>query len=150
VPPAVAPRSRARRWASFGTTADVGIRTTAPTAEGVFEAAGLGMIALMTDLRRVRSVETRVLTARGNDPSALLVAYLSELLGLAHGDGFLPRSITVRLTGRPPTALTAEVRGEAWDTTRHPHRIDVKAATYHRLELDLTPGRARARFIVDI
>ncbi|MCI4323026.1 MAG: archease [Thermoplasmata archaeon] len=148
-PPTTRP-IRARSWESFGTTADVGIQARAPTPEGVFEAAGLGMIALMTDLRRVRGPESRTVEARGGDPSALLVAYLSELLALAHGDGFLPRTITVQLSGRPPTSLRAEIRGELWDTRRHPHRIDVKAATYHQLELDLTPGRARARFILDI
>jgi SHS2 domain-containing protein len=108
------------------------------------------MIALMTDLRRVRRQSRRTLRAEGNDPNALLVAYLTALLGLALGDEFLPRDIRVHLSGRRPTSLTAEVWGEAWDLDRHSHRIDVKAATFHQLDLDLTPGRGRARVIVDI
>jgi SHS2 domain-containing protein len=137
-----------RNWGSFPTTADMGIRASAPTRAGLFEALGLGLYALITDLRTVRPAESREVRATGTDIGDLAVDYLSRLLLLQQEEGFLVREIGVALTGRPPTSLVARVRGEPFDIARHPRRIEVKAITLHRLSVDLERGRARV--IVDI
>ena len=143
------PRARpARRWGSFPTTADVGIWARADSTSGLFEALGLGLFALMTDLRGVRPTEERALQASGMDPPGLVVAYLTQLIGLNAEDGFLAREIRCRTIGTPPTALLAQVRGEPFDQVRHPRHFEVKAATFHHLVVDL--DRYRARVIVDI
>jgi SHS2 domain-containing protein len=142
------PAARVRRYASFPTTADVGIRASAPDPDGLFEALGLGLFALMTDLRTVRPAERRQVSARGSDLPALVVAYLTELLLLEQDDGFVARAIHANLTGRPPTAVRAELLGEPIDPARHPRHEEVKAITWHRLVVGLDPPRARV--IVDI
>ena len=137
-----------RRYGSFPTTADVGIWATGATEAELFEGLGLGLFALMTDLRTVRPAVERVVEANGEDPTELIVAYLTELLLLEDTDGFLVRSIHVRPVGSPPTSLLATVRGETFDPERHPRHMDVKAITLHELTYD--PKRHRARVIVDI
>ena len=141
-------RRPARRWGSFPTTADVGIWASGPTAAALLEALGLGLFALMTDLRKVRPRFERAASASGVDAPALVVAFLSELLQLYEADGFVARTIEVRPLGDPPTALVASLRGEPFDPTRHPARTEVKAATFHHLVFD--PAAGRARVIVDI
>jgi SHS2 domain-containing protein len=126
----------------------VGIWARAPTVSGLFEALGLGLYALVTDLRTVRPREERTVSASGADPDSLAVAYLTELLLLQQADDFVGRDIRARPVGTPPTAILATVRGEAFDPTRHPRRKEVKAVTLHGLVLDLAAGRARV--IVDI
>lgn len=115
---------------------------------GLLEALGLGLYALMTDLRTVRAREERAVSASAEDPASLVVAYLSELLVLKETDGFVGRRIRVRPLGDPPTALVASVGGERFDAARHPARMDVKAVTFHDLVFD--PAHGRARVIVDI
>jgi SHS2 domain-containing protein len=85
---------------------------------------------------------------RGVDPESLVVAWLGALLQLEQSSGFLARRLEVRLAGAPPTSLAARAWGEPFDPGRHPRRVEVKAATYHRLRVDLARGRARV--IVDI
>jgi len=102
----------------------------------------------MTDLRKVRATEERAVSASGADPTALVVAYLTELLDLEQQDGFIGRAIEARPIGNPPTAIVASVRGEPFDPGRHPAGIEVKAITFHELAIDLALGRARV--IVDI
>jgi SHS2 domain-containing protein len=102
----------------------------------------------MTDLRRVRPRDDRAVSASGADPTALVVAFLSELLLLQQKEGFLAREIEVRPMGDPPTALLASVRGERFDPARHTAGTEVKAVTFHALTFD--PGAGRARVIVDI
>jgi SHS2 domain-containing protein len=108
----------------------------------------LGLYSLMTELRRVRPVEERAVSASGTDPTGLVVDFLTRLIQLHEPDGFLARTIEVRALGSPPTALVASLRGEPFDPARHTARTEVKAVTFHHLVFDETAGRARV--IVDI
>jgi SHS2 domain-containing protein len=121
---------------------------TGADAPALFEGLGLGLFALMTDLRKVRPTEERAVSASGDDPTSLVVAFLTQLLQLHEPDGFLAREIEVRSVGSPPTALVASVRGEPFDPNRHRSRTEVKAITLHHLVFDV--GAGRARVIVDI
>ncbi|HEV2519727.1 MAG TPA: archease [Thermoplasmata archaeon] len=141
-------RGTAPRHGSFPTTADVGIWARAPTPSGLFEGLGQALYGVMTDLRRVRPVATRTVSASGSDLAGLVVAFLTELLLLEQDDGFVGRRLAARTVGDPPTAVRATVSGETIDAARHVRRKEVKAITFHRLEVDLDPPRARV--ILDI
>jgi SHS2 domain-containing protein len=138
----------ARRWGSFPTTADEGIWAEADSPEGLFEALGLGLFALITDLDTVEPRESREIRAEGRDAPALAVQYLGALLLLQQTEGFLARELRVELDGEPPHALHAVLRGEPMDAARHPRWKEVKAITYHEIQVD--PARGTARVIVDI
>ncbi|MCI4344234.1 MAG: archease [Thermoplasmata archaeon] len=141
------PRPRVR-YGSFPTTADVGIWARAPDPNALFEGMGRALFALMTDLRTVRPREERAVSASASDPPALLVAFLNQLVQLHDTEGFVARTVEVRLVGAPPSALVASLRGETFDPARHPSHEQVKAVTWHDLQVDLVAGSARA--IVDI
>ena len=126
----------------------MGIWASGGSASELFEALGLGLYALMTDLRKVRPREERAVSASGEDPTELVVAYLTELLVLEQTDRFLGRAIHARPVGEPPTAIVASVSGERFDPERHTARTEVKAVTLHDLVFDAARGRARV--IVDI
>lgn len=126
----------------------MGIWASGATSAALFEALGLGLYSLMTDLRKVRRVEERAVSASGEDPTELVVAFLTELLNLEQNDRFLGRDIRARPVGNPPTAIVASVSGERFDATRHTSRTEVKAVTFHGLVFD--PAHGRARVIVDI
>ena len=126
----------------------MGIWARGATYRDLLEGLGLGLYSLMTDLRKVRPREERAVSASGEDPAALVVAFLTELLLLKETDGFIGRQIRARPVGNPPTAVVASVSGEPFDATRHVARVDVKAVTFHELVFDVERGRARV--IVDI
>jgi len=85
----------------------VGIWATGSSPAALFEALGLGLYSLMTDLRKVRRLEERAVSASGEDPTGLVVAYLTELLNLEQTDRFIGRDIRARPVGNPPTAIVA-------------------------------------------
>ncbi|MGI0131585.1 MAG: archease [Thermoplasmata archaeon] len=136
-----------RRFGTFGTTADVGIWARAPHGDELFDALGVALFSVVTDLRKVRPREERAVDASADDPAGLAVAFLNALVILA-GDGFLVRDVHARLLGQPPTSVLAAVRGEMFDPLRHVVKTEVKAVTLHQLEVDLARGRARV--ILDI
>ncbi len=128
-------------------TADVGIIAYGRSLEELFANAAIGMMSFLIDLASVRLVQQRTVTADADDREGLLIAWLNELLVLLNADGFVPGRFTVRdLTD---TQLRAEVAGEPVDPTRHHFHLDVKAATYHSLEIK-QDGLWQARVIFDV
>lgn len=126
----------------------MGVWASGPDAAALFEALGLGVYALMTDLRRVRPRESRTVRATASDAPGLVVAFLTELLVAHAEDGFVARQITARTRGSPPTGIEAVAVGETFEPGRHSARTEVKAVTFHELVFDTRRGRARV--IVDI
>ena len=128
-------------------TADVGIIAYGRSLEELFANAALGMMSFLIDLASVRLIRRRTVTADADDREGLLIAWLNELLVLLNADGFVPGRFTVRdLTD---TRLRAEVAGEPVDPARHRFHLDVKAATYHSLEIKYD-GLWQARVIFDV
>ncbi len=114
-------------------TADVGIVARGSSPEELFENAAAGMMHFLIDPHAGVAREHREVVVEADDLEGLLVAWLNELLVLLNADGFLPVRWTVReLTER---RLRADVAGEPVDANRHKFRLDVKAATYHQLQI---------------
>ena len=140
-------RPTVARHGTFPTTADMGLWARGPEASDLFEGLGLALFASMTDLRKVRPRETRTVERRADDPTALAVGFLSDLLQQFAGEGFLVRQLAV--TVDPGLRrVRAELRGEPFDEARHSRGIEVKAITYHAAVVD--PQGGRARIVVDI
>jgi protein archease len=128
-------------------TADVGIIAYGRSLEELFANAAVGMMSFLIDLASVRLIQQRTVTADADNREVLLIAWLNELLVLLNADGFVPGRFEVRdLT---PTHLRADVAGEPVDPTRHRFHLDVKAATYHSLEIK-QDGLWQARVIFDV
>jgi SHS2 domain-containing protein len=128
-------------------TADVGIVAHGRTLAEVFANAAAGMMAFLIAPDAVRPTETRRITVEADDREGLLVAWLNELLVLLNGDGFVPGVFRVeRLTDR---RLEADVLGEPVAPERHRFQLDVKAATYHQLEIRRNE-QWHARVIFDV
>ncbi len=110
-------------------TADIGLRIWAPTLEGLFEQAALGMISLLTDPAEVRPERTEEISVDGADLEEALIAWLQEILYRFEVRRFVPARIEIREVN--PRGVRARIDGESLDRTRHEVRLDIKAATYH-------------------
>ena len=128
-------------------TADVGIIAYGRSLEELFANAARGMMSFLIDFSSVRLIEQRTVSADADDREGLLIAWLNELLVLLNADGFVPGRFAVHdLTN---TQLRADVAGEPVDPARHRFHLDVKAATYHNLEIK-QDGLWQARVIFDV
>lgn len=128
-------------------TADVGIIARGETLSEVFANAAAGMMSFIINPSLVRARETRRIVVEAEDRDALLVAWLNELLVLLNGESFVPREF--RIVQLTDTRLVAEVQGEPVDRDRHQFRLDVKAATYHQLEISRNEAW-HAKIIFDV
>jgi SHS2 domain-containing protein len=129
-------------------TADVGIAVRAATLPELFETAAEAMFSFIVDAASVESrawLERRV---EADDLSSLLVAWLNDLLGVLSAEAFVPKTFVVDEVSE--ARLRATVHGEPVDAARHRFRLDVKAATYHELDVRGDDTGWTARIIFDV
>lgn len=129
-------------------TADVGIVARAATLIELFEVAAEGMFSFLIDSTLVENRAWRERTVEADDREGLLVAWLNDLLVLLGGEAFVPKVFLVEELGE--RRLRATVHGEPVDPVRHHFRLDVKAATYHMLEIAQHDGGWTAKVIFDV
>ena len=132
----------------FGTTADVGVESAGKDLKQAFEEQAAGMFSIMTDLESVEPKISFDVEATGNDLESLLVAWLNELLFIYDAKKVFLGSFDIKSfeEGR----VKAEVRGEEIDPARHPLKTEVKAVTYHMLEVRQSDGGYATRVVYDI
>lgn len=128
-------------------TADVGIIAYGRTLEELFANAAAGMLRFLIDPAEVRRLQHRSVRVDADDREGLLVAWLNELLVVLNADGFIPAAFDVHEMSE--RHLVADVAGEPVDAARHRFRLDVKAATYHQLQIARNDVW-RARVIFDV
>lgn len=118
-------------------TADVAVKAYGRDLSEMFANAALGMFNVMTDTSTVKSVGEYKVEVESADLEGLLVDWLTELLYLFDTQEVFMRECDVSIDGNK---LSASVRGENLDRERHPLKSDVKAATYHMLEINEEEG----------
>lgn len=134
-----------KRFEEVDHTADVGIRAYGSTLDELFSNVAAGMFSLITDLESVRPVGEFEVKVSAKDLKSLLFDFLSELLFLHETEKLLLSEFETKVRD---LALDARVRGERIDRDRHPLHLNVKAVTYHAMELD--PMKGVAQVIFDI
>jgi len=116
-------------------TADVGVRAYGKTLAQAFEHAAKAMFDIITDSSVVSPVGQYEITLEAPDVEQLLVDWLSKLLFLNGAKNLVFGKFEVTLQG---TNLHAQVCGEEYDTKKHKMGEEVKAVTYHMLEVHQT------------
>jgi len=137
-----------KRFEILDHTADIGIIVYGESLKALFENSGKAFFHLITDLRRVRRrVEKRV-DLGGESLDRLMVDWLSELLYFHDVENLLFKGFQVESVGEG--GLKAVVKGEPFQEGVHVIKTEVKAVTYHQIEVRQNDGRWRAQVILDL
>ncbi|MBI4305938.1 MAG: archease [Chloroflexi bacterium] len=129
-------------------TADTGIIANGRSLAEVFESAAEGLAALLCEPDTVKETTSREITVSAPELEALMVDWLAEINYQFEVDRFAYRRFKVnRIT---ETELRATGQGEPIDPKRHRFGEQVKAVTYHQLEVKRGADGWSARVILDI
>ena len=132
----------------FEHTADIGIRATGTTLEDVFIGMARGLTELIAEDSVIEPLEVRPIQLEAEEAGSLLFAWLRELLFWFSTERFLASRYT--LDEVTPTSLRGSVRGSTFDPARHVQGHEVKAITWHQLEVKQQDGVWHGQVIVDI
>jgi len=129
--------------------ADIGISARGDDYAEAYANAARGLFSLIVNQNSVEERSIKEVHIEGDDREHLLVRWLSELLYLYDGEKFVISEVEVQCP--TPTVLRAMLKGETLDANRHSPKLDVKAITYHQLEItEQQDGTVEIQFIVDI
>ena len=133
-------------------TADVGFEVEAGSLPALFEGAAKGLLQVMFEgpLEAEPGDEHR-LRLEAESLETLLVRWLDELAYLVQTRGEVPLEAEVSLDRTPAGwRLEARLATAPFDRVADRFAGEVKAATYHGLEIKQTGDRYRARVILDV
>ena len=137
-----------KRYETFDHTADIGVRVFGRTVEEVFAHAAYALFDQMTDLRKVGGGAVQEISVEGADREDLLIRWLGELLFLSQSRGFLFKEFSI--LHLESNFLRAIARGEIFDPSRHRLETEIKAVTYHQVEVKQKDKGWEAKVIFDI
>jgi len=133
-------------------TADIAFHAWGKDLEELFIAAGDATINVMIDnLDAIALKETRTFTLENDELDMLLFNFLQEFVYYKDSELLLLRSQQVQIEEKNGEYhLNAVTQGEILDVERHEQRVDVKAVTLHRFQLEKTDDGWTAMVILDI
>jgi SHS2 domain-containing protein len=137
-----------KRFKVLDHTADIGLIVYGENLKALFENAGEAFFHLVTDLRKVRSRTERRIEIQGEILERLMVDWLTELLYLHDVENLLFKKFKVESIGE--AGLKAMVKGEPFQEGVHVIKTEVKAVTYHRIEVRKENRGWRAQIIFDL
>jgi len=114
-------------------TADVGVKAYGKTVAEAFEHAAEAMFDIITDTSTIHPVGEYHIQLEAPDLEQLLVDWLSELLYLNDAKNLVFGKFQVVIE---KNHLSARVFGEEYNTTKHKMGTEIKAVTYHILQVN--------------
>jgi SHS2 domain-containing protein len=135
-------------------TADTAARLRSPDERELFRDATRALASILLDEAAGAPAAPRMAVAirlEAESPEALLIDYLNELIFRFDAERFLPAELDPsRVVLGKPACLEATLRGEPYDSTRHRAKTEIKAATFHDLEIRRTPAGFEADVVFDL
>ena len=127
----------------FDVTADIGIMAYGNDLNEAFENAGMAMFNVITDTGDVASSKEISFEIASEDYVSLLYDYLEELLFFHETEFMLFSEFHVKIDD--DYHLKATVRGEDIDWEKHERKTEIKAITFHRMDVEVdSPVSVRA------
>ncbi len=129
-------------------TADLGIRVYGKDLKELLENSARALMETLTDIDTVEPKDEVAIEAEGETPEELLIHWLEEVLYLHFVKKYLFRNFKIESLGKKK--LGAVARGELIDPKRHEVNFDIKAVTYHDLNIERVDDKLKVDIIFDI
>lgn len=130
---------------------DAIIEAYGTTLEEAFENAALGLIDTMIDLKTVRPEKKIKITAKGHDLYSLLFDWLDKVLLLLVADWMAMSQFSTKIRQHNNGySIEGTARGEPLDLDRHRYKVEIKAVTYHEMEIKQEKEMVTVRFLIDL
>ncbi|MEM2122456.1 MAG: archease [Candidatus Bathyarchaeia archaeon] len=145
-------KRRRKRYELLEHAGDAYIAAHGDTFGEALENAAKAMFNVMTDIKTVEAATKDEFTVEALDEIELLHEWLNKLLIAFDIEGKLYSRFKVREINKVDggIVLRAEAYGEPFNPSRHPSKVEVKAVTYHMMDVERRDGKVTVRFILDL
>jgi len=129
-------------------TADFGLQIFASDLKTLFAAAAHAMIDQITDINRLKGLNEHNVHVTGSDRLDLMVNWLREVLYLWTGEERLVKR--ARILSLSEYELSAKVMYDTYELDRHIIKNEIKAVTYHQIQVKSVPDGWETQIIFDV
>jgi SHS2 domain-containing protein len=129
-------------------TADFGIQVFGADSQELFTNAALALFDVITEMDVLKGRDSCNITASGEDWSDLMINWLREILYLWNGKERLVKS--VKILSLSEKNISAKIYFDAYKPDRHIIKTEIKAVTYHQIQVKSSPSGWKAQIIFDI
>jgi len=129
-------------------TADLGLRIQASDLPELYETAAAALGEQLVEAPKAVDFRHQRIEVSGEDWADLLINWLRELLACWHLDGFVVRC--ARCVALSPFKLLADVAFLPFDPAVHSSLQEIKAVTYHQLDVSPSTEGWQATVIFDL
>jgi SHS2 domain-containing protein len=119
------------------------------TIEKLFESCAEACFSAMTELSKVNASEKFPVDVDAENIDDLLFNFLAELIFLKDTEKIFLSKFDIEID-IDKFSLNSVARGERIDYNKHDIKTDVKAVTYHNLQVKQVEGEFRVRAILDL
>ena len=134
----------------FETTADLGVEAEGKSLEEAFKEGAKGLYNIMVDIDKVDKREAVEFEVEGESLEELLYNFLNELLFYTDVDNLVFSDFDIKIEKDDNYRLRCTAYGEKIDKKKHNIKEEVKAVTYHKMEIKQEDDGWKIRYIVDL
>lgn len=128
---------------------DAFIEVTAPNLIDAFTLAGQSVVDITMDRNTIEEKEQRTITVSGKDLRYLLFNWLEEVNYQLITEGFAISRFSIDILKNSIYKLQATVHGESLDLHKHHFKIEIKAPTFHLMEIK-QDDKVMMRYLLDL
>ena len=129
--------------------ADAAFEAYGDTLEELFESCALATFEVMVDTKNVKPEQKEEMLIKDLNLDDLLFDFISELIYLKDARKIFFSKFDLKISKNEEYSLQGVIWGEKIDYKKQEIRRDVKAITYHMLEVKKMDSKWRAQVILD-
>ena len=129
-------------------TADLGMRIHGTSLKKLFENAGKALLEQLVNIKQSSEVGTHSISLSAADHADLMVKWLSEILYIFNVENLVVEDIMVKSIRENRISSTLTVA--PFTTNKHDLIREIKAVTYHQIEVKKKKNLWVARVIFDL
>ncbi|WP_296796936.1 archease [uncultured Methanobrevibacter sp.] len=128
-----------KKFEYFDVTADIGFYAFGKNLNEAFENAGLAMFNIISNTDNIDKIKSIDFEITSEDNVSLLYDYLEELLFYHEVEFMLFSEFSVQISQVDDAYyLKAIIKGEDINWDKHERNCEIKAITFHQMEVDIS------------
>ena len=133
---------------------DAIIEAYGDSLEKAFEYSAKGLVNTMFEIENVEPSIKKEIHAEGHDIESLLFDWLDKVMLVLLTENLILSEFQIKSIVQDIRnnhfEFDAVARGERIDMNKHEYKVEIKAVTYHEMEIRKTDGKFIVKFLLDL
>ncbi len=132
------------------TTADAGLTATGSSLEELFADSAIGLMQIMTEVNELEEKDSLSFEIEEDTTEELYYRWLSDIIYYKDAEDLLVKKCRIEIIENDKLRLKATISGEKINPEKHTLKVDVKAVTYYRFNIEKENDNWHSEVVFDL